>query len=144
MKLALKLCDVRVTGMDQRDSVVKELSDVINKKNLLDIVNPDAVLHRYPLELYDQLPHTYIPGGEAYYIKVMLVQLLLLMMMMLIVMMMMMMMMMIVIVMMMMVMMSDVDVDDDDDNDNDTCDVIINIIILSYAYNGYVHYIQLI
>ena len=96
MKLALKLCDARVTGMDQRDSVVKELSDVINKKNLLDVVNPDAVLNRYPLELYDQLPHTYVPGGEAYYIKVLLV----LMMMMVIKMMMMM----IMILMMLLVM----------------------------------------
>ena len=101
MKLALKLCDARVTGMDQRDSVVKELSDVINKKNLLDVVNPDAVLNRYPLELYDQLPHTYVPGGEAYYIKVLLLLLLLVLMMMMVIKMMMMM---IMILMMLLVM----------------------------------------
>ena len=70
MKLAVKLCDVRVTGVDQRDSVVKELSEAINKKNLLDVVNPDAVLNRYPPDIFDQLPHTYVPGAEAYYIKV--------------------------------------------------------------------------
>ncbi len=68
MELAIKLSDERTLGSDPRQTLIKELSEEVNSgkgRELLQLLNKDAVLHRYPAT-YTQRSYSHIPGIEAY------------------------------------------------------------------------------
>lgn len=66
IKLALKLSDARVTGIDSMESVVNSVKTLVNQKDLTSLVDEDSVLIRYPKDMLLTRSHTYIPGNEAY------------------------------------------------------------------------------
>jgi hypothetical protein len=64
--LAVKLSDVRVTGVDPRDQIIKTVRDKINRKDLAALVDKDNASVRYPKNMFLQRNHTFVPGHEAY------------------------------------------------------------------------------
>jgi hypothetical protein len=42
------------------------MKNEINKQNLVDFVDPNAVLVRYPVDMFMQRSYTFVPGSEAY------------------------------------------------------------------------------
>lgn len=68
MKLAVKLSDIRVTGIDPLESVVDDMKDHVNKKDLFALADPDSVLIRYPPanNTFLQRGHTFVSGSDAY------------------------------------------------------------------------------
>ena len=66
MKLAIQLCDVHVHGVDQSQGAIEEIKLEINKQNMVEFADPNAVLLRYPLDAPLQRSYTYVPGKEAY------------------------------------------------------------------------------
>lgn len=63
--MAVRLGDVRVTGVDARDSIVNVVKNKINRKDLFSPVDKEAVLIRYP-DSFPQRAHTFVPGYDAY------------------------------------------------------------------------------
>ncbi len=66
LKLAVKLSDVRVTGVDPRDQIIKTVREKINRKDLVALVDKDNASIRYPKNMLLQRNHTFVPGHEAY------------------------------------------------------------------------------
>jgi hypothetical protein len=66
IKLAIKLNEVKISGVDSSRAVIEEMKNEINKQGLVDFVDPDAVLTRYPPDGLLQRNYTYVPGSECY------------------------------------------------------------------------------
>lgn len=69
VKLAVKLSDMRVTGVDPRIQIVNKVASQINSKDLIELLNKDDVSIRYPKSLQDSLlerTYTFVPGSVAY------------------------------------------------------------------------------
>jgi hypothetical protein len=56
----------RVTGVDSSDAFSAEIRAAVNTQELMDFVDKDAVLLRYPPNMLMQRTHTFVPGSEAY------------------------------------------------------------------------------
>eukprot|EP01040_Poterioochromonas_malhamensis_P005287 gene5287-5670_t len=66
VKLAIKLSDVKISGVDQSQSVIEEIKAEINKQSLIDFADPNAIMTRYPPDMFMQRSYTYVPGEDAY------------------------------------------------------------------------------
>lgn len=66
VNLSLKLNDNLLFGIDSREKTINELKEEINKKDLVNFVDEDSVLIRYPPDMFLQRIHKYVPGYEAY------------------------------------------------------------------------------
>jgi hypothetical protein len=64
--LAIKLSDVKISGVDQSQSVIEEIKAEINKQSLIDFADPNAIMTRYPPDMFMQRSYTYVPGEDAY------------------------------------------------------------------------------
>jgi len=56
----------RRTGLDYRDGEVNELKRQVNEKDLVNFIEPNAVIFHFPRETLLQRVHTFIPGSEGY------------------------------------------------------------------------------
>lgn len=64
--MAIKLSDVKISGVDQSQSVIEEIKAEINKQSLIDFADPNAIMTRYPPDMFMQRSYTYVPGEDAY------------------------------------------------------------------------------
>ena len=62
----MRLNDAHCIALDSRESIVKEVQELINRKKLKELADPDSVLNRYPKDMFMQRSFTYIPGSEGY------------------------------------------------------------------------------
>lgn len=66
VRLALKLSDSRITGIDANVNAVEELKEEINKHSLESLLDKAPISIRSLPLLGTQRPFTMIPGSEAY------------------------------------------------------------------------------
>ena len=69
MQIAVKLSDERTLGLDPRQRIIHLIEGDVNTgegRDLLKLINRDAVQNRYPPGAYSQRCYSYIPGGDAY------------------------------------------------------------------------------
>jgi len=69
IRLAIKMSDSHVTGVDPRLQIINKVADDINRKSLESMLPKENVLIRYPLDLQDSLlqrTFTCVPGTQAY------------------------------------------------------------------------------
>ncbi len=69
MMLALKLSDPRAAGRPPRLRTIADTVRATNSQDLLQMLDKEGVLLRYPKTTGDALLHrcyTYVPGAEAY------------------------------------------------------------------------------
>lgn len=69
MQIAVKLSDERTLGLDPRQRIIHLIEGDVNTgegRDLLKLINRDAVQNRYPPGAYSQRCFSYIPGVDAY------------------------------------------------------------------------------
>ena len=69
MQIAVKLSDERTLGLDPRQRIIHLIEGDVNTgegRDLLKLINRDAVQNRYPPGAYSQRCYSYIPGVDAY------------------------------------------------------------------------------
>ena len=64
--MSLKLNDNLLIGIDSREKTINDIKEDINKKGLVNFVDEDSVLIRYPPDMFLQRIHKFVPGYEAY------------------------------------------------------------------------------
>lgn len=66
VRLASMLSDTRVNGVEQSSAQLEEVKKSINQQNLVEFVDPEAVLVRYPPSMFTKQAITYVSSEEAY------------------------------------------------------------------------------
>ena len=62
--LSLKLSDMRVMGIDPKDTIINTVKDDINKQDLIDLLDPESVQIRYPSKTLLQQTYNYVPSSD--------------------------------------------------------------------------------
>lgn len=69
MQIAVKLSDEHTLGMDPRQRKIKLIVDDVNTgegRDLMKLLNKEAVLNRYPPAAFPQRCYSFIPGVDAF------------------------------------------------------------------------------
>ena len=69
MQIAVKLSDERTLGLDPRQRIIHQIESDVNTgetRDILNLLNKENVLNRYPPNAFSHRCFSYIPGIEAY------------------------------------------------------------------------------